>query len=50
MANDVKLILDEFGGTAKVPLFDLSNDVQLTLEQFGVTAIVVVSTEGFVCS
>ena len=50
MANDVKLILDEFGGTAKVLLFDLSNDVQLTLEQFGVTAIVVVCTEGFVCS
>ena len=50
MAEDVKLILDESAGTAKVLLFDLSNYVQLTLEQFGVTVIEVVSTEGFVCS
>ena len=50
MANDANLILVEFGGTAKVLLFDLLNDGQLTLEQFGVTVIVVVSAEGFVCS
>ena len=50
MTNDVKFIVDEIGGTVKMLCFDQSNDVQLTLEQFGVTAIVVVCTEGFVCS
>ena len=50
MTNDVKFIVDELGGTVKMLCFDQSNDVQLTLEQFGVTAIVVVCTEGFVCS